>query len=335
MNNIIENKRNIIWINTGRALSIIGIYIAHCNFYYLNLESAALLFTNLFRISFFYFISGFLFFRSLEKYSRKEKFQKILNKLLWPAIFFPSLIWLPKMIAHGNVIDLESFVVNIFGGIATWFVSSIIVGQLLLLLILYVIKKYIYTLAVSFVLFLLAFYLNNINPDPFPWYYKSGMIGAFFLSLGGGLYKYVNNIEKYISIKSLLISGIACIIMHIYCFNYNIYQNIMSVDYDNILLGLFNNLLGIFFMIQLCHYIPEIKWLQYIGKNSIVFYFFGGGVPLVMGYLVRTYIPFQGYLMTILVPILCLVIVFPINYIIKRYFAWTLDFSKITNLFKR
>lgn len=209
MNNIIENKRNIIWINTGRALSIIGIYIAHCNFYYLNLESAALLFTNLFRISFFYFISGFLFFRSLEKYSRKEKFQKILNKLLWPAIFFPSLIWLPKMIAHGNVIDLESFVVNIFGGIATWFVSSIIVGQLLLLLILYVIKKYIYTLAVSFVLFLLAFYLNNINPDPFPWYYKSGMIGAFFLSLGGGLYKYVNNIEKYISIKSLLISGIA------------------------------------------------------------------------------------------------------------------------------
>lgn len=335
MNNIIENKRNIIWINTGRALSIIGIYIAHCNFYYLNLESAALLFTNLFRISFFYFISGFLFFRSLEKYSRKEKFQKILNKLLWPAIFFPSLIWLPKMIAHGNVIDLESFVVNIFGGIATWFVSSIIVGQLLLLLILYVIKKYIYTLAVSFVLFLLAFYLNNINPDPFPWYYKSGMIGAFFLSLGGGLYKYVNNIEKYISIKSLLISGIACIIMHIYCFNYNIYQNIMSVDYDNILLGLFNNLLGIFFMIQLCHYIPEIKWLQYIGKNSIVFYFFGGGVPLVMGYLVRTYIPFQGYLMTILVTILCLVIVFPINYIIKRYFAWTLDFSKITNLFKR
>lgn len=335
MNNIIENKRNIIWINTGRALSIIGIYIAHCNFYYLNLESAALLFTNLFRISFFYFISGFLFFRSLEKYSRKEKFQKILNKLLWPAIFFPSLIWLPKMIAHGNVIDLESFVVNIFGGIATWFVSSIIVGQLLLLLILYVIKKYIYTLAVSFVLFLLAFYLNNINPDPFPWYYKSGMIGAFFLSLGGGLYKYVNNIEKYISIKSLLISGIACIIMHIYCFNYNIYQNIMSVDYDNIPLGLFNNLLGIFFMIQLCHYIPEIKWLQYIGKNSIVFYFFGGGVPLVMGYLVRTYIPFQGYLMTILVTILCLFIVFPINYIIKRYFAWTLDFSKITNLFKR
>ena len=109
----------------------------------------------------------------------------------------------------------------------------------------------------------------------------------------------------------------------------------MSVDYDNILLGLFNNLLGIFFMIQLCHYIPEIKWLQYIGKNSIVFYFFGGGVPLVMGYLVRTYIPFQGYLMTILVTILCLFIVFPINYIIKRYFAWTLDFSKITNLFKR
>ncbi|MBQ3576810.1 MAG: acyltransferase family protein, partial [Coprobacter sp.] len=80
---MINSNNNIKWVNIGRALSMIGIYIAHCNFYYLNLESNAMLFSNLFRVPFFYFISGFLFFRSLEKYTHKEKFEKIIYKLIW------------------------------------------------------------------------------------------------------------------------------------------------------------------------------------------------------------------------------------------------------------
>lgn len=334
MDKSIETRQNIAWINTGRALSIIGIYIAHCNIYYLALDSKALLFTNLFRIAFFYFLSGFLFFRSLDKYSKKEKFSKILCKLIWPALLFPAIIWIPKMFAHGNAIDIKDFLIDIFGGTATWFVSSIIVGQLLLLLLLRLVKKYIPILIITFILCLLAFYLNTINSDPFPWYYKSGFISAFFLTLGGGSYKFCKNIDKYISKTYLIISGGLCIVMHILCFKLEIYQNIMNVRYESIPLGLFNNFLGIFFMIQLCHFIPEIKWLQYIGKNSIVFYFFGGGVPLVIGLLVRTYVPFEGYLMTILVTITCLAIVFPVNYVIKRFFPWMLDFSLITKRFK-
>ena len=322
---------DIKWINTGRAISMLGIYIAHCNFYYLNLDSTAMLFTNLFIISFFYFISGFLFFRSLDKYCIKEKFKKIVYKLIWPALFFPSLIWLPKMIAHGTEITFFAFVENIFGGTATWFVSSIIVGQLILLMFKLAIRNIYLILSISFCCFLLSFYLSEIDPTPFPWYYKSGLIASFFLTLGGVFYENYNNLKRFISIKLLIISGILCVIMHIYTFENCFYQNIMVVKYDNIPLGLFNNLLGIIFMLQLCHYISLIKWLQYIGKNSIIFYFFAGGVPLVIGYLTKTYIPYQGYVMTLLVTILSVALVFPVSYIINRYFSWTLDFSKITN----
>ena len=329
-----DNTNNIKWVNTGRALSMLGIYIAHCNFYYLNLESTAMLFTNLFRISFFYFISGFLFFRSLEKYSIGEKFHKIANKLIWPAIFFPSLIWVPKMLAHGTDINVWAYVKDIFGGTATWFVSSIIVGQILLLFFKSVIKNIYVILCISFCCFLLSFSLAEIDSTPFPWYYKSGLIATFFLTLGGVFYKNYNKLNKFISIYLLIISGILSVFMHVYTFENNFYQNIMVVKYDNILLGLFNNLLGIIFMLQLCHYLPSVKWLQYIGKNSIIFYFFAGGVPLVIGYLTKTYIPFQGYLMTLLVTIICIAFIFPISYVINRYFSWMLDFSKIMNKLK-
>lgn len=327
---------DILWVNTGRALSMIGIYVAHCNEYYWALDSNALLFSSLFRIAFFYFISGFLFFRSLEKYTKSEKFLKICNKLIWPALLFPSIIWIPKALAHGSGLDLHAFALDVFGGTATWFVSSIIIGQIALLLLLLVFKRYTLVLISSFILFLSALYLNKLNPTPFPWYYKSGMIGTFFLTLGGGLYKYRNSVPTswLQSKKLLLISFIACIITHIYTYNSGMYISIRLVNYDNIPLGLFSNLIGIIFMLQLCHYIPNIKWVQYFGKNSIVFYFMAGGIPLIMGLVTRHIFPTGGYLTTLIETAVCIALVFPITYIINRYFSWMLDFSKITNWIK-
>lgn len=332
---MINSNNNIKWVNTGRALSMIGIYIAHCNFYYLNLESNAMLFSNLFRVPFFYFISGFLFFRSLEKYTHKEKFEKIIYKLIWPAIFFPALIWIPKMIAHENEMSFLIFLKDIFGGISTWFISSIIVGQLLLLCLTLFIKNIYFILIITFCLFVGAFYLTEIDPTPFPWYYKSGLIASLFLTMGGVFYKNYDKLKKHISIYLLIVSGAISIFMHFYTLKEGIYNNIMQAQYENIPLGLFNNIIGIIFMIQLCHYLPSIKWLEYIGKNSIIFYFFVGGVPLVLGYLTKTFIPFDGYTMTLLVTILSIVIVFPISYIINNYFSWSLDFSKIINKMRK
>ncbi|MBO5720767.1 MAG: acyltransferase family protein [Bacteroidales bacterium] len=326
-----NSSNNIKWVNTGRALSMIGIYIAHCNFYYLYLNSPAMLFSNLFRVSFFYFISGFLFFRSLEIYSIKHKFSKIANKLIWPALLFPAIIWIPKAVAHGNDLTIFTFSKDILGGTATWFISSIIVGQLLLLCLKSYIKNIYIILAITFGCFLLSFYLAKIDPTPFPWYYKSGLIASFFLTLGGVFYKNYNKLKTFLSYKALIISGILTIFMHFYTSQKGVYNNIMEVKFENIPLGLFNNILGIFFMLQLCHYLPSVKWLNYMGKNSILFYFFAGGIPLVVGYLTKCYIPFEGYVMTFFVIAISIAIMFPITYIINRYFAWSLDFSKISN----
>lgn len=332
-----KKEKNIAWINTGRAVCMLCVYLSHCNFYYLKIISPVYFVYMPFYLSFFFFISGFLFYKNLDEFPFRKKLAGIVNKLLWPVILFPSLIWIPKMMAHGNNVSLTAYFADVFGGTAAWFVSTIIVAQLISLVLIYLFRKKIFMMLIlSAVSMSLAFFLKTIDQTPFPWYYKSGMIAVFFMVLGGIAGTYYEKLKRIITIPGLLLSGILYFGLMLYnYYNLGYFQAIMSVDYDNIPLGLLNNILGILFMLQLCHYIPEIKWLQYIGKNSIIFYFFAGGIPLTIGYLAKAFLPCHGYLTTAVVTVLCIVLVFPIAYIINRYFSWTLDFSKVTSVFKR
>lgn len=325
------NNKNIEWINTGRALCMIFVYIAHCNFYYQNHISPFYFIYKPFYLSFFFFLSGFLFFKDLDNFPYYKKIKNIACKLIWPAIVFPSLIWIPKAFAHSNEVSVYAYLIDIFGGTAAWFVSTLIIAQLLSLVLIKCFKTRLSVmLVISFVTMLSAFALHTIQPEPFPWYYKSGMIALFFLVLGGLTRKYYHFIARFISTKYFIISAVIYLGLMLYNYYYlGYFQAIMSVKYDNIPLGIVSNLLGIFFMLQLSHALPIVKWIQYIGKNSLLFYFFGGGVPLVVGQLAMRFIPFDGYLMTAIVTMLCLALLFPISYVINRYLPWLLDFSLI------
>lgn len=326
-------EKNIHWINTGRALCMLFVYIAHCNFYYLNHFSFFYFVYKPFYLSFFFFLSGYLFFRN---FSYKKRLKNLCNKLLWPVILFPSFIWLPKAFAHGNDISVVDYVIDIFGGTAAWFVSTLIVVQLLAVVLMFLLRRNLWKMLVAgIVLMLSAFWLAKVDTTPFPWYYKSGMVAIFFFVLGGLAQKYYEVIKKYISVKYLIVSAVVYIGIMLYnycCLGYM--QAIMSVKYDCIPFGVLCNILGILFMFQLCHYIPSVKWLQYMGKNSIVFYFLAGGIPLVIGALTKQYILVQGYVITFMLTVVCVAMVFPVCYIINRYFPWILDFSKITNALK-
>ena len=58
----ISNKKNIIWINTVKALSMIFIYFVHCQLYYGLLFSGLNQFIYPFYVNVFFFISGYLLF---------------------------------------------------------------------------------------------------------------------------------------------------------------------------------------------------------------------------------------------------------------------------------
>lgn len=93
----------------------------------------------------------------------------------------------------------------------------------------------------------------------------------------------------------------------------------MKIDVVSSLYALVVSILGILSLISLCHHIPKIGWLNYIGTNSIIFYFLSGGVPAIWGIIFKYIFPDPSYIVSILVASISVITVFPITYFINQY----------------
>ena len=56
-------RKDIVWINYVKALSIIGVYFVHSGLYYGLFTSSINTFIHPFYVNAFFFVSGYLFFR--------------------------------------------------------------------------------------------------------------------------------------------------------------------------------------------------------------------------------------------------------------------------------
>lgn len=131
------DDKYIVWINTGRGICMLCVFIAHCNFYYLNNLLPIIFVFRPFYISFFFFLSGFLMLKDLSKFSFKRKIKNIMYKLLWPVLLYPTLIWIPKSLVHGRDVRIETYLLDLLGGTASWFVAALIVAQIILIIAIY------------------------------------------------------------------------------------------------------------------------------------------------------------------------------------------------------
>ena len=58
-----ESKKNILWINYLKAISIIGVFAVHCQIYYDYWLGSINNFIHPFYVNAFFFVSGYLLFR--------------------------------------------------------------------------------------------------------------------------------------------------------------------------------------------------------------------------------------------------------------------------------
>ena len=108
------------------------------------------------------------------------------------------------MLFHNDDVSIGRYFFDVFGGISYWFISALVVAQLVLLLLLLFRfqKKWIYAL-ITFALFGLGIYLNmgKTTTDAtayFPWFYKTGLVYTFVMTLGGIYYWYEKNIDRFL-----------------------------------------------------------------------------------------------------------------------------------------
>ena len=74
------------------------------------------------------------------------------------------------------------------------------------------------------------------------------------------------------------------------------------IHVSSFILLLIDGIIGSLLIIGICHWLPRLKWLEWTGVHSLIYYFICGGVPLlVTRFLTSCGWPYQGnYLMTII-----------------------------------
>ena len=178
------------------------------------------------------------------------------------------------MIFHGNPLSFGQYFYDVWGGVSYWFTSALSVAQILLAaLFLSQRDRMTFYVGTCTLLSLLGIYLRNTLPSPFPWYYQTGMVSTLLMSLGGVYLRYESRINKLVS--KPYVFGIAAFVYLSYVMITNpAHPQGTTPDICMYLWKYLTILCSIICIIALSHLLPQAKWLEYIEKNSLIFYFF-------------------------------------------------------------
>lgn len=296
-----------------------------------------------FYVNAFFFISGYLFFQKYFKIEfstnmNRGGYYKVLKNTLFrlviPTLLFSSIIYLPKIIFHSKEVSFENYFFDVFGGISYWFTSALAVSQIVFLTLLFTFKRtsiWFYTI-VSMLLFAIGYYLNinrssNVPQAFFPWFYQTGLEYTFIMSLGGIYCCYEKQIDKIMKYSSIIV-----VLAYIFGLSYTWEsQNLKCLGLGGIcnIPGFFCIICGISILLLIAKQLNSIKWISFIGRNSIVFYFFSGMYPAVLGVTAQRIFSGKSYLVTIVVAIVAVILGAITTYVVNKYLAFMTDLRKL------
>ena len=175
------------------------------------------------------------------------------------------------------------------------------------------------------ILFAAALFLQRVIVSPFPWYWKSGLVGILPFVLGIYYRKYENMLER-----RRAVTWIPIVLYLAYCVflrNYKADTNVPGVKFDCI--GVAVMCLGIWSVIRISKWIPENRVLSYIGRHSIVFYFLSGVLPAFWGtVLKRVFHSSPNYGIVVLSLAFSLISAAVCSWVIYRFLPFMVDIRK-------
>lgn len=268
------------------------LFIYHSESYYDGGHSWSFIFQPFFLAGYF-IISGYLAFNGKDV-SFSRKFKQVIRSLIIPYIIFTGGLILPKMFFYHNDVAVLLSDIALFR--ASWFVVVIAICQLLYAWmfsakledrLIGIITLCLFIVGCWSVLFyrdLPAWFTDStlLNsdylPNRMPFCINLALMSLPFFYLGILWRKFTGGQQiKPLSIMKL------CVVFVLYLFillidNSVWHSSIYIVvhSYNNLMLVFLYAILGSFVLIELCRRLDRIPLINYIGRNSILFYFLNG-----------------------------------------------------------
>lgn len=278
------------WLDLIRGFLMCLVFLYHCEVFYGTGHSWSWFFEPIFLTGFF-FVSGYLYTLNWEKVTIKVKWMQVLRGVLIPYYFFMFTFLIPKIVLLHY--DWRQTVEDIFLLRASWFVIAIGFLQLLYALTLNASKKVSVFVALSILYTLIGYvcvllyrnlpewYLNNkilyseAMPGCMPACLNLVFLATPFFSMGMLYRKYENKLRVTTSYRI----GVIMLILYLFVLTLDHHNIGSSLCYagcssNNLMLVIIYFLLAMFALIAICKKIHVFKVLNYIGGNTLLFYYF-------------------------------------------------------------
>ncbi len=321
------------WIDRTRGTSMMLILLFHTSMYYAgsDIPTYSMYVEN--ALAMFFFISGYLFMPNcteqvIEKNGwcaqsaipdTRRKLKSILQKLITPYLIYTPTIAVLKAFVHGTTIDPLDIIERILSGEASWFVSSLIVAEVLFMAIVLTSRGKLLITAILCTLPCMAVaYDTDITPLSI---LNVSFIALVFLFIGHAFRRCEHVIDNmhaasYIPLFLLLV------IIKVYEYANGINMTFYVIQIDSFPLFFTDTVLSSLCLVWLCKRLPSIKMVEYIGSHSLIYYFISGGVPLIVGRLMPQYTEGDYHLIAIAFIIVCLCST-AIVWAIYKWLPWT------------
>lgn len=329
------------WIDFAKGLLMILVFVYHSEVIYGNGHSWSWLFAMFFLTGFFT-LSGYLFTADLDKVSFQRKALQTLRGIVIPYLIFTIVLLIPRLIL---VLDNpEQAIIDIVLFRASWFVNVIAMLTLLFSGVIILFKNrnmalHLITIASVIISYLFVilyrwqpewvmepmFWNSTILPNHMPFCINLTFMAAPFYSLG--IYY-----RLYLERKYDCSTWGKCLIVWV------LYFALMFIDHatvssslvfavntmKNVPLVYLYSIIAIIGVVMFSKLIGEVKVVNYIGQNSIIFYFLNAlmlrVVSLVVSNLSLTEILAGGGIFSeVLVALLAVALTFPVVWTIKKH----------------
>ena len=336
-----NNSKNIVWINSLKAICIVAVFFVHCQLYYGCMFNGINRYVYPFYINAFFFVSGYLLFwkqLSEPKILEDRKLYmltggkslvfNIIYRIIVPSIIFSIIEFVPSCIIQGRGINMGYALFKTIGGGTYWFTSALVVAELILLLLFCTRKRNIwFYVIVSFAISLIGLVIVKLGVlQNGIWAWRQGLIALLFLTMGGLYWKYEKQIDRLMRwwfVLSLLVLYVAIVI------GLKNYSNPLISTLNIQPLGFLTSAIACLLLVWLCKKLPEWMPLTFIGQNSIGFYFMSGALPITFSLVAHKLVAASSVWMMLTIWIACIVVAYIAVLIINRWMPWLWDLRKI------
>lgn len=260
----------------------------------------------------------------------------IFYKIVLPSILFSTLTFIPKIVIKGGDLTLPYFLYATLGGCTYWFTSALVIAQLIYIILLSFGNRNIWFYFIAGIIMAIIgkiCYENHVyitaDNSAFPWMFKQGLISTFYFSCGG-LYKVyeskINSMLSSIMIASLILTYLGTVLF--FYDNIECTTSMCMIDPA----GAIISIIGCILLIQLCKILRSNRLIDFVGNQSLGFYFLSGAIPLLLSLIINHFSIQSSLIKLILVFSLSVILSWQIVRFIIAYLPWTLNFSLLKKI---